>query len=145
MLTESSGGSFEIPKEESLGAISLATAHARVAATALPSRESTPEACVRRQRVVGMHDETFPAVVFATKRGTHPDNEFDTKFLCLKIRIAVKTENFCSEVETLNRGKPHLFVRDWVKHSFKPLISRTIREQRSEERRLAERRTRKHR
>ena len=38
----------------------------------------------------------------------------------------------------------HSFVRDWVEHGFEPLIGRTIREGRSEERRLAERRTRKH-
>lgn len=51
----------------------------------------------------------------------------------------------CSlEVETMNRRKLHLFVRDWVEQSFKTLVDRTIREQRREERRLAERRATKH-
>jgi hypothetical protein len=45
----------------------------------------------------------------------------------------------------MNWEKSHLFVRDWVEHRFKILVDRTIREQRSEERRLAEQRTRKHR
>ena len=61
------------------------------------------------------------------------------------VRLNVKTENFASEIETVNPGKPHLFARDWVEYRFKSLVERTMREQHSEERRLAERHTRKHR
>lgn len=45
----------------------------------------------------------------------------------------------------MNFAKGHLFGRDWVESGFKALVDQTIREQRREERRLAERRTRKHR
>jgi len=38
-----------------------------------------------------------------------------------------------------------LFGRNWVEHSFKTLVDRRIREQRREERRLAEQCTTKHR
>ena len=44
----------------------------------------------------------------------------------------------------MNHVKPPLFVQNWVEHGFKSLVDRTIRERRSEERRFAERRTRKH-
>ena len=44
----------------------------------------------------------------------------------------------------MNWKELQLFGRDWVEHSFKPLVVRKIREQRREERRLAEQRTTKH-
>ena len=44
----------------------------------------------------------------------------------------------------MNWRKPHLFGR-WVEHGFKTLVDREGREQRREERRLAEQRTTKHR
>jgi hypothetical protein len=44
----------------------------------------------------------------------------------------------------MNWKKPHLFGR-WVEHSLKTLVDRKSREQRREERRLAEQRTTKHR
>jgi hypothetical protein len=56
-----------------------------------------------------------------------------------------KGGNFSSQVETMNKKKPHLFVRDWIEQSFKALVDQTIREQRGEERRLAERLTTTHR
>lgn len=74
----------------------------------------------------------------------HPDTEPDTKFLCFNIRAMAKQKTFSQRLKTLNRAKPHLYVRDWVEFGFKSLVDRTIREQRSEERRLAEQRTRKH-
>jgi hypothetical protein len=42
----------------------------------------------------------------------HPDTEPDTKFLCFNIRAITKTENFSSEVKTMNWGKPPLFVQN---------------------------------
>ena len=66
-------------------------------------------------------------------------------FCALTLESFAKTENFSSEAKTLNRENSHLFVRKWVEQSFKPLIDRTIRECRSEERRVAERHSRKQR
>ncbi len=45
----------------------------------------------------------------------------------------------------MNWHELHLFGRDRVEHSFKTMVGRKIREQRREERRLAEQRTTKHR
>ncbi len=45
----------------------------------------------------------------------------------------------------MNWQELHLFGRDWVEHRFKTLVGRKIREQRRDERRLAEQRTTKHR
>jgi ribosomal protein S14 len=44
----------------------------------------------------------------------------------------------------MNTANGHLFGRDQVEYSFRALIDRTIREQRHEERRLAEQRSTKH-
>jgi hypothetical protein len=44
----------------------------------------------------------------------------------------------------MNYAKDHLFARDRVEYSFRALVARTIREQRREQRRLAERRATKH-
>jgi len=44
----------------------------------------------------------------------------------------------------MNTAKGHLFGRDRVEYSFGTLIDRTLREQRHEERRLAEQRGTKH-
>ena len=44
----------------------------------------------------------------------------------------------------MNWHELHLFGRDRVEHSFKTMVGRKIREQRREERRLAEQRTTKH-
>lgn len=52
----------------------------------------------------------------------------------------------CSlELRTMNGGKVHLFARHRVESSFGTLADRTIREERHEERRLAEQRATKHR
>jgi hypothetical protein len=91
-----------------------------------------------------MHDENASAAAMWLPREAHPDIERNTKFLCVNVRSIANTENFFPEVKTLNQVKPSLFVQNWVEHRFKPLVDRTIRERRSEERRLAERRTRKH-
>ena len=45
----------------------------------------------------------------------------------------------------MNWHELHLFGRDRVEHSFKTMVGRKIREQRRDERRLAEQRTTKHR
>ena len=44
----------------------------------------------------------------------------------------------------MNTANGHLFGRDQVEHSFRALVDRTIREQRREERQLAEQRGTKH-
>jgi hypothetical protein len=44
----------------------------------------------------------------------------------------------------MNHAKSHLFARDRIAYSFGALADRTIREQRREERRLAEQRATKH-
>src|SRR5262249_11277839 len=51
----------------------------------------------------------------------------------------------CRAGKTMNWEKPHLVVRYRVERGFKTLVDRTIREQRCETRRLAERRNSKHR
>jgi hypothetical protein len=52
--------------------------------------------------------------------------------------------NCSSELHTMNYAKGHLIARDRIGYSFRALVDRTIREQRREERRLAEQRATKH-
>src|SRR5206468_730425 len=52
--------------------------------------------------------------------------------------------NCSSELPTMNYAKGHSFDRDRVGFSFRALVDRTIREQRREQRRLAEKRSTKH-
>src|SRR5215469_11171116 len=53
--------------------------------------------------------------------------------------------NCSSELRTMNIAKGHSFGRDRVGYNFRALVDRTLREQRCEERRLAEQRSTKHR
>jgi hypothetical protein len=52
--------------------------------------------------------------------------------------------NCSSELQTMNIAKGHSFGRDRVGYNFRALVDRTLREQRCEERRLAEQRATKH-
>ncbi len=97
----------------------------------------------RRQLFVGLHDEMFPEGRCGC-HGRHIQIPGPIRSFCA-LKSFTKTEDFSSEVKTLNRENSHLFVRKWIEHSFRSLIDRTIRECRSEERRVAERHTRKHR
>jgi hypothetical protein len=70
---------------------------------------------------------------------------------CLDERFVAKAHpntklnsNCSSELQTMNTANGHLFGRNQVEYSFRALIDRTIREQRREERRLAEQRGTKH-
>jgi hypothetical protein len=48
------------------------------------------------------------------------------------------------ELQTMNTANGHSFGRDQVEYNFRALVDRTIREQRGNERRLAEQRGTKH-
>ena len=60
----------------------------------------------------------------------HPDADFNA--------------NCSSELQTMNIAKGHSFGRDRIGYNFRALVDRTLREQRCEERRLAEQRATKH-
>jgi hypothetical protein len=97
----------------------------------------------RSQLFIGAHNVTLPVAAVWLPRA-HPDAEPNTNCLCFQTKAIAKMRYFSSKVETMNWEKPRLFLRDWVEHSFKTLVVRTIREQRCEERRFAEQRTTKH-
>src|SRR5262249_39839191 len=64
---------------------------------------------------------------------------------CVSTSNPLKKRKFPSKRITMNSKRPHLVVDHRVLRSFKTLDDRTIRKQRSEERRLAEQRITKYR
>ncbi len=65
--------------------------------------------------------------------------------LCALRSETAQTGKLFFELKAMNWHELHLFSPDWVEHSFKTLVGRKVREQRRDERRLAEHRTTKHR